>query len=32
VFPLLLAPMAAKIDWRRINSAFFQNMKNGNNV
>jgi len=24
--------MAAKIDWRRINSAFFQNMKNGNNV
>ena len=32
VFPLLLAPMAAKIDWRRINSVFFQNMKNGNNI
>ena len=32
VFPLLLAPMAAKIDWRRINHSFFQNMKNGNNV
>ena len=32
VFPLLLAPMAAKIDWRRLNQAFFSNIKNGHNV
>jgi hypothetical protein len=31
VFPLLLAPMAAKIDWQRINRIVFQNIKNGNN-
>jgi hypothetical protein len=32
VFPLLLGPMAAKIDWRRINVLFFQNIRNGNNI
>jgi hypothetical protein len=32
VFPLLLVPMAAKIDWSRINEVFFQNIKNGNNT
>jgi hypothetical protein len=32
VFPLLLAPLAAKIDWRRINVLFFQNIRNGNNM
>jgi hypothetical protein len=30
VFPLLLAPMAAKIDWQRIGSLIFQNTKNTN--
>jgi len=32
VFPLLLAPMAAKIDWSRISKFMFQNIKNGNNT
>jgi len=32
VFPLLLAPLAAKIDWSRINVLFFQNIRNGNNM
>lgn len=31
IFPLLLAPMAAKIDWKRINQAIFQNIKNDSN-
>jgi hypothetical protein len=32
VLPLLLVPMAAKIDWRRIGNFLFQNIKNGNNI
>jgi hypothetical protein len=32
VFPLLLAPMAAKINWRRINELAFHNIKNENNT
>jgi len=32
VFPLLLVPMAAKIDWKRISTFFFQNIKNGSNI
>ena len=32
VFPLLLVPMAAKIDWNRINKFLSQNIKNGNNI
>jgi len=32
VFPLLLVPMAAKIDWSRITKFLFQNIKNGNNI
>jgi hypothetical protein len=31
VFPLLLAPMAAKVDWERIGRFIFQNIKNENN-
>jgi hypothetical protein len=31
VFPLLLVPMAAKIDWARIGRFIFQNIKNENN-
>lgn len=31
VFPLLLAPIAAKIDWGRINQVIFQGIKNDNN-
>jgi hypothetical protein len=31
VFPLLIAPMAAKINWERINQLIFQNIKNGHN-
>lgn len=31
LFPFLLAPMAAKIDWERINQFVFQNIKNDNN-
>ena len=32
VFPFLLVPMAAKIDWKRIGRFVFQNIKNGNNI
>jgi hypothetical protein len=32
VFPLLLAPMAAKINWQRISVAFFQDIKMENNT
>ena len=32
VFPFLLAPMAAKIDWERINEFVSQNIKNGNDT
>ncbi|HTM91601.1 MAG TPA: hypothetical protein VL095_04235 [Flavisolibacter sp.] len=32
VFPLLLVPMAAKINWSRINELLFQNIKNENNT
>lgn len=31
VFPLLLAPMAATIDWQRINQFISPNIKNGSN-
>jgi hypothetical protein len=31
VFPLLLAPMAAKINWNRIGQILFANIKNNNN-
>ena len=31
IFPLILAPMASKIDWERINRLVFQNIKNNNN-
>lgn len=31
VFPLLLAPMAAKVNWDRIGKFIFQNIKNENN-
>lgn len=30
IFPLLLAPMGSKIDWRRINRLIFQNIKKDN--
>lgn len=32
LFPLLLAPIAAKINWSRINELVFQNIKNENNT
>jgi hypothetical protein len=32
VFPLLLVPIAAKIDWSRVNKFLSQNIKNGNNI
>ena len=32
IFPLLLVPMAAKIDWARINKFISQNIKNGANI
>jgi len=32
VFPLLLVPIAAKIDWRRIGNFVFQNIKKENNI
>lgn len=32
VLPLLLAPMAARIDWKRINDFIFRNIKNENNT
>jgi len=32
IFPFLLAPMAAKIDWKRFNEIIFKNIKNGNNI
>jgi len=32
VFPLLLAPMAAKINWSRVNELVFQNIKNESNT
>ena len=32
VFPLLLTPMAAAIDWKRMNRFFTQNIKNNSNV
>ena len=32
VFPFLLAPMAAKVDWKRIGGVIFQNIKNGYNI
>lgn len=32
VLPLLLAPMAAKIDWARLTRPIFQNIKNENNT
>jgi hypothetical protein len=32
LFPLLLAPMAAKIDWSRINELVFPNIKNESNT
>lgn len=31
VYPLLLAPMAAKINWKRINQVVFRNINNNNN-
>lgn len=31
VFPLLLAPLAAKIDWKRLSQFIFPNIKNENN-
>jgi hypothetical protein len=32
VFPLLLVPMAATIDWTRLNQFFLQNIKNKDNI
>jgi len=32
VFPLLLVPMAAKIDWERLGNFILRNIKNGNNT
>ncbi|MFL5810193.1 MAG: hypothetical protein ACJ749_11770, partial [Flavisolibacter sp.] len=32
VLPLIIVPMAAKIDWERINRLIFGNIKNTNNV
>jgi hypothetical protein len=32
LFPLLLTPMAAKIDWHRINQLIFSNIKTENNI
>ena len=32
VFPFLLAPMAAKIDWERLGNFILRNIKNGNNT
>lgn len=32
VLPLLLAPIAAKIDWQRISAAFFQNIRTESNT
>ena len=32
VMPLLVIPMAAQIDWARLNKLFFNNIKNKNNV
>jgi hypothetical protein len=32
IFPLLVVPMAAMIDWKRINGFLFNNIKNKNNI
>jgi len=32
LFPLLLVPMAARIDWKRIGAFFSSNIKNGSNI
>jgi hypothetical protein len=32
IFPLLVVPMVAQIDWKRIMALFFNNIKNKNNV
>ncbi len=32
LIPLLVVPMAAQIDWRRLNSFFFNGIKNKNNI
>ena len=32
IFPLLIIPMASQIDWKRLNSIIFNNIKNKNNV
>lgn len=32
ILPLLVAPMAAQIDWRRLNNFIFYNIRNKNNV
>lgn len=32
IIPLLVVPMAAQIDWRRLNDYFFNGIKNKNNI
>jgi hypothetical protein len=32
IIPLLVVPMAAQIDWRRLNNFFVNNIKNKNNI
>ena len=32
LIPLLVVPMAAQIDWKRINRYFFNGIKNKNNI